>query len=374
MSFYDNNSHLFSKGALSEYLNQRFMNIKREVNFITEQWLHSATNAELLGHIHQQIHVAHIELLEDQATVEREETQVDVSHDSDWIRFGNPGPRYVDGFKNRISIPFRGDYNLWDLRPKPSQHTFPRGNISLKTGKRDEGTLTMVYEFPADESAEKIKEIHEWNIKGIRFYLNSQHRQIESAQASLDQKIVDALTFRKDNLKRHDSLLADTFGISIKSKDILQEPSEQVPNMIQNKNQNTNHTHQYDVFISYASENEDFARSLSDALQQRGKRVWFDKNMAVGDSVRRSIDNGLANSRFGVPIISQAYLKKEWTKKELDALFSKENRGQKVILPVWYDIDEELIRRHSPMLADRKAILSNKGLEKVAIDLINAMK
>ena len=52
--------------------------------------------------------------------------------------------------------------------------------------------------------------------------------------------------------------------------------------------------------------------------------VWFDElTLKVGDSLRRSIDRGLASSRFGIVVISPHFLSKEWPQKELDGLTAR---------------------------------------------------
>ena len=68
----------------------------------------------------------------------------------------------------------------------------------------------------------------------------------------------------------------------------------------------------YDFFIAHASEDkEDFVRPLAKALRSKGARVCYDEfSLRVGDSLRRSIDRGLAKSRFGVVILSAALLQK----------------------------------------------------------------
>jgi len=70
---------------------------------------------------------------------------------------------------------------------------------------------------------------------------------------------------------------------------------------------------EWDAFISHASEDkETFARALADALCARGFRIWYDEfTLTVGDSLRRSIDRGLAHSRFGVVILSPNFFAKE---------------------------------------------------------------
>ena len=57
---------------------------------------------------------------------------------------------------------------------------------------------------------------------------------------------------------------------------------------------------EYDFFISHAWEDKEaVAKPLADALIAKGAKVWLDKyEMTVGDSLRQSIDDGLAHSRL----------------------------------------------------------------------------
>jgi hypothetical protein len=132
----------------------------------------------------------------------------------------------------------------------------------------------------------------------------------------------------------------------------------------------------WDVFISHATEDKDeIVRPLALALQSREVRVWLDEAaMTVGDSLRRSIDKGLSQSRFGIVVISESFLRKEWPQKELDAMVALEVDGRKVILPVWHQVDATKIRQYSPLLADRLATSTSKGLEAVVDDLLKAIR
>jgi hypothetical protein len=129
---------------------------------------------------------------------------------------------------------------------------------------------------------------------------------------------------------------------------------------------------QWDVFVSHASEDKDnFVREFAIALRKLGVSVWYDEfTLSIGDSLRRSIDYGLARSLFGTVVLSKAFFAKQWPQKELDALATREIDGQKVILPIWHGITFEELRNYSPTLADRIAGKSEEGVgvlaEKVA--------
>jgi hypothetical protein len=125
--------------------------------------------------------------------------------------------------------------------------------------------------------------------------------------------------------------------------------------------------HFYDVFVSHASEDkEDFVRPLAKALQEAGLRVWLDEwELKLGDSLRRSIDKGLRQSRFGLVVFSHAFFAKEWPQNELDGLAALAQEGEKKILPVWHNIAREEVANYSPMMADKLAAKSSQGIPKI---------
>ena len=123
----------------------------------------------------------------------------------------------------------------------------------------------------------------------------------------------------------------------------------------------------WDIFISHASEDkEEIAWPLAEALQQAGLKVWYDEfSLKLGDSLRRSIDQGLRDSKFGLVILSPNFFAKEWTQRELDGLTAREIVGDKVILPVWHKVTFQDVLRYSPVLADKLGVSTDQGLESV---------
>jgi TIR domain len=123
----------------------------------------------------------------------------------------------------------------------------------------------------------------------------------------------------------------------------------------------------WDVFISHAGEDKEaIAHPLADALVEHGFAVWYDMfTLKLGDSLRESISRGLAESRFGVVILSKHFFAKHWPKQELNGLAAIEVGGEKVILPLWHGVTYADVLNFSPILADRKAISTEEGLERV---------
>ncbi len=127
----------------------------------------------------------------------------------------------------------------------------------------------------------------------------------------------------------------------------------------------------WDVFISHAYEDKAaIARPLAQALSAIGLSVWFDEfTLSAGDSLSKSINYGLANSRYGIVIISSKFLAKKWPQRELAGLFAREDQT-KVIIPIWHEVTEEIVRSHSPILADRLALRSSERLDELVKELV----
>ena len=114
---------------------------------------------------------------------------------------------------------------------------------------------------------------------------------------------------------------------------------------------------QYDVFISHASEDKDeIVRPLALALQNQRLSVWYDEfELKIGDSLRRKIDKGLANSKFGIVVLSKHFIEKGWTNYELDGIITRAITGEQILLPIWHNITKKEVMDFSPSLADKLA-------------------
>ena len=203
-------------------------------------------------------------------------------------------------------------------------------NTSLSSLKTKQRTIASETD-KADKARKKQTEILE-KIGKKKAELAKQQSLLQKEQDKAFKSLTD----------KHDSL--------IEAQRKLVSEADAMQTAVQEK--------EYDFFISHAWEDKEaVAKPLADALIAKGAKVWLDKyEMTVGDSLRQSIDDGLAHSRYGIVILSETYFKKFWTGKELNGLFAKQEDGQKVILPVWHNISKDKVKEYSPILADMVAL------------------
>src|SRR5205085_6503322 len=112
-----------------------------------------------------------------------------------------------------------------------------------------------------------------------------------------------------------------------------------------------------DVFLCHAwDDRQGAAKELHDLLESRGVKVWFsEKDVALGTSLLREIDKGLAKSRIGVVLVTPALLKRVQGEgiadKELSALLARD-----LLVPIVHDTTYEALREISPLLGSRTGL------------------
>ena len=131
----------------------------------------------------------------------------------------------------------------------------------------------------------------------------------------------------------------------------------------------------WDVFIAHAAEDKaDCATPLAEALRSRGLSVCYDDFvLSVGDSLTEFMNRGIAESRFGIVILSERFFAKRWPQAELAALLHRERDGRSILLPLWKGLEVEGVLKHAPLLADRRAARWEDGLERVVGQLAAAI-
>ena len=219
------------------------------------------------------------------------------------------------------------------------------------------------------------------------FRLSEEVARIQSKKADISKKISDKtgqlhkyqLDLQKEQEKERKKIEQSEKKREKQKLAYLQSITKELAsqkaleNKIQSLSVSSEHgTIEYDVFISYAKEdNEEFVRPLAEELKNLGYRVWYDEfELSVGDSLRKKIDQGLSNSRYGVVVLSTSFFAKNWPQYELDGLVAREMQGSKVILPIWHKVSKDEVLSYSPALADKVALNSSiLSIKEIAIKL-----
>lgn len=133
----------------------------------------------------------------------------------------------------------------------------------------------------------------------------------------------------------------------------------------------------FDVFISHASDDkEEVVRPLANAIQAEGLTVWYDEfELRIGNSLRQKIDRGLANSRFGVVILSRAFFGRGWPEYELDGLVTRAVSGEQILLPIWHNVSKREVMNYSPTLANRLArSTATHTVDEIATEIVDVIR
>ena len=193
----------------------------------------------------------------------------------------------------------------------------------------------------------------------------------EKSKHSEEQKMMKAQSREQRALQRKQQQELDSYRAAL-ANELQQSRGISMPG------ENTQSRKSHDVFISHASEDKDeFVRDLADALTAKGIDVWYDEfNLKVGDSLRRSIDKGLSDSRYGIVVLSSAFFAKNWSQYELDGLVTKEtSSGEKVILPIWHKVSKDEVAQYSPTLADKVALNTGiQSLDEIVEQLVSVIR
>lgn len=110
----------------------------------------------------------------------------------------------------------------------------------------------------------------------------------------------------------------------------------------------------HSCFISYSSEDEDFAKRIYADLQDNGVRCWYaPEDMKIGDKFRSKIDEVIHLHEKLLLVLSESSISSVWVEKEVETAFEKENdTGNLVLFPI--RLDDRIMEMKKGWAADIK--------------------
>lgn len=361
---------IFAEIDADQVLRAQLQRAKSEVESLDETLLSQVEDESYALRILSQVRIDPLRFRFDDAHISTHEEMIPAEHHPSHrfaVHAGESYPRQII----RYNLPFDGDPGLLRCIPNPRV----RWSIDVDVSG-NEITFDIVnwYGNPED-----VKREADQVFGTLRKQCDHLSKQVDAFNTSAQAEIVRMLSGRRKKLKK-DSDFVTALGLPVKQpqkSQALDFSGSQRPalrNTATAADQSPS-SRTWDIFISHASEDKEaFVRDLANELSAKKLKVWYDEfTLTLGDSLRRSIDQGLANSRFGIVVLSQSFFSKEWPQRELDGLVAKEISSGKLILPIWHNVSKGDVASFSPILADRLAVSSDKGIEKVVNEILAAI-
>lgn len=366
---------IFNNTELSAYFAIQLKLMKDELSQ-DEEWLNNEDESGLVEKLHRRYKLAPLDIRFDEASVQSRQKMIPAEQFPD-IRFNvKPGKSYEKQVI-RYYIPYSGTEDLLTCVPNPRI-------VWTCTVQLEDGHICFdIVDFYGD--ATRVKTEADRIINPMKQQLENVQNNVETYNQQLSDDIRQIVEEQKKSILKRLSVVED-LGLPVRANSTEKKNITVSQNATQHRrvtkprskraDKERSQQYEWDVFISHASEDkDDFVEALAERLRKEGLSVWYDDfTLTVGDSLRQSIDDGLQNSRFGVVVLSKSFFKKNWPQKELDGLVTRERNGQKVILPIWLNVDYDDISEFSVTLADKVAVLGAEGLGTVVAGLLRVLR
>jgi len=126
-----------------------------------------------------------------------------------------------------------------------------------------------------------------------------------------------------------------------------------------------------DVFLSHAFEDKEaHVLPLVRALDNFAITYWLDTvEIGWGDSIVAKLNEGLTASRYVLVFLTEAFLRKGWTKRELDAAFAAEVASEKIVLLPILGAPQETVFQVYPLLRPKKYLRADLGSDRIAAEV-----
>jgi uncharacterized protein YjbI with pentapeptide repeats len=109
----------------------------------------------------------------------------------------------------------------------------------------------------------------------------------------------------------------------------------------------------YSCFISYSSQDQEFADRLYSDLQAKGVRCWLaSEDLKIGDPFRQRIDDAIRRYDKLLVVLSETSAASSWVESEVEAALEKERtkEGKAVLFPI--RLDEAVMKTKQAWAAD----------------------
>lgn len=330
---------LFNTYDLDSVLLAQAKKIKELTSAVPPQTLLEKSVEELVQNIEKEIRVEPLDLLENDVSVDQEETKFDVSQDFMRHIIDRSRPFYIDGLRVSYYVPFKGNKELF--RCKPNSFTFnpPYARVSANE---------VIFEYDrADRNMVATKQLFERDLGNVRQWIAWGKLQIDDFNSSLASKIQHELNARQQHLRAGQQQIGDLgFKVRPKKPDPVLETSQEATSQTAPHSRKSRRkvVPEYDIALSFAGEDRHYVEHVANKLREANVNVFYDKFEETnlwGKNLADHLGAVYSNSRYVVIFVSKYYADKVWPNHERQHAQARALRNQEdTILPARFDDTE----------------------------------
>jgi hypothetical protein len=99
------------------------------------------------------------------------------------------------------------------------------------------------------------------------------------------------------------------------------------------------------------------------------------QRVVPGDRLSEKIAEGLAKSRYGLLVISRAFIAKKWTRYELSGLINRFVEDNARLIPLWLGVTRTEVVHFNPPLADLLSIRATKdNIDSCVLEILRVVR
>jgi hypothetical protein len=111
------------------------------------------------------------------------------------------------------------------------------------------------------------------------------------------------------------------------------------------------------VFISYSTDDEDFAQRLHTDLQNRGVNCWFaPHDLKIGDKLRTQTYEAIQKKDKLLLVLSEHAVKSDWVEREVELAFERERQPPATLVLFPIRLDDAVMQTPAPWAGDIRRI------------------
>ena len=172
---------LFSRSSIFDVLEHQTSALKQEAEHLDSATLEEVPEQEVVRDLASKYKLEVPALQEDKAYISHREIDIDVSHDPMRLIFNRSEPFYIRGVEITFSVPFRGDPDLFHIRPSSFNLNPPRGEIN--------GNEIHIITQRTDNNAAAAKTQYEETLGNIKQYLGWLRVSVEEFNSKIGQQV-----------------------------------------------------------------------------------------------------------------------------------------------------------------------------------------